>query len=231
MTQAIILAGGLGTRLRSVVSNVPKSMAPINGKPFLEYQMDYWIGQGVSSFIISVGYLKEKIIEHFRNSYKNIPIKYSVEISPLGTGGGLLMAADKINDPFLLLNGDTWFEVNLSKLINFHREKGSECTFSLFKTEDFNRYMAIQINENGKITHLRQKSKQNKFFANGGVYFIDPKILRNIYLNNIEFLSLEEQLFPDLFKKNTKFYGLIFEEKFIDIGIPDDYKKAKDMLV
>ena len=119
MRTAIILAGGLGTRLRQLVSNVPKPMASVNGRPFLAHLMDYWIGQGITQFIISVGYLKESIINYFGNEYQGIKIEYSEEESPLGTGGGVLLAIKNIksDDYFVLLNGDTFFEVDLRELI------------------------------------------------------------------------------------------------------------------
>ena len=117
---AIILAGGLGTRLRKVAPKVPKPMAPINNRPFVEYQMDYWINQGITQFILSVGYLKDVIINHFGNSYKGISIEYVEESSPLGTGGGLLFAAKNLHETFVVLNGDTFFEVNINSLYKFH---------------------------------------------------------------------------------------------------------------
>ena len=106
---AIILAGGLGARLNNTVPNLPKPMAPINNRPFLEHQMDYWIGQGINRFILSVGYLKDLIIDHFGDKYKKASIEYAIEHKPLGTGGGLLLAAKNITEPFLVLNGDTFF--------------------------------------------------------------------------------------------------------------------------
>ena len=115
MTIAYILAGGYGKRLKKVVPNLPKPMALIEKKPFLEYLLDYWIDEGVTKFIISVGYLKDIIIKHFGNKYKNIPIEYFVEKSPLGTGGGLIFISNQLSDPFIVLNGDTFFEVSLKE--------------------------------------------------------------------------------------------------------------------
>lgn len=114
MITAIILAGGMGTRLRSAVPDLPKPMAPIHERPFLEHQMDYWIGQGVSRFIVSVGYMKEVIMDHFGASYRATPLTYAIEEEPLGTGGGLLLAAQGLSETFLVLNGDTFFEVDLT---------------------------------------------------------------------------------------------------------------------
>ena len=128
MTTAIILAGGLGTRLRSAVTDLPKPMAPIGGRPFLEYQLDYWIAQGISRFVLSVGYQHEVIIDHFGTSYEGIELNFVIEETPLGTGGGLLLAAEKVgNDtPFLLLNGDTYFSVDLKTLTDFSQEKDAD---------------------------------------------------------------------------------------------------------
>ena len=114
MPSAVILAGGLGTRLRSVVSDVPKPMAPVGGRPFLEYQLEYWINQGISRFVLSVGYRHEAITEHFGSRYKGVELEYAVEEQPLGTGGGLLLAAEKLKQdtPFLLLNKDTYFKTD-----------------------------------------------------------------------------------------------------------------------
>ena len=111
MPSAVILAGGLGTRLRSAVPDLPKPMAPIGGRPFLEYQLDYWIVQGISRFVLSVGYRHEAIMQHLGTRYKGIELEYAIEKRPLGTGGGLLLAAEKASrgGPFLLLNGDTYF--------------------------------------------------------------------------------------------------------------------------
>ena len=97
MTTAVILAGGLGTRLRSVISDLPKPMAPINGRPFLEYLICYWIGQGINHFVLSVGYLHQAIIGYFGNQFKGACIDYVIEESPLGTGGGLLLASKKVD--------------------------------------------------------------------------------------------------------------------------------------
>ena len=115
VNSAIILAGGLGTRLRGVVQDLPKAMAPIKDRPFLEYQLDYWIGQGIRHFILSVGYRREVIMKHFGDKYRDVSIEYAVEETPMGTGGGLLLAVEKMKKraPFLLLNGDTFFEVSL----------------------------------------------------------------------------------------------------------------------
>ena len=132
MTTAIILAGGLGTRLRSVIPDLPKPMAPICGRPFIEYQLEYWIKQGINKFILSVGYKNKVISGYFGDNYKGVEIDYVIENEPLGTGGAFLLASERIanNESFLLLNGDTYFDVDLDKLKEFAIEKDADWCFS-----------------------------------------------------------------------------------------------------
>ena len=117
MTTAIILAGGLGTRLRGTLPDLPKPMAPVAGRPFLAHQLDHWIAQGVVRFVLSVGYRAVAISNHFGDRYRGVPIDYVVEPAPLGTGGALALAATKLrsNEPALLLNGDTYFDVDFPR--------------------------------------------------------------------------------------------------------------------
>lgn len=133
---AVVLAGGLGTRLRSVVSDLPKPMAPIAGRPFLEYLFDYWIDQGIERFVLSVGYRHEAIVEHFGDGYRGATLHYAREPRPLGTGGGLLMALEHLTEAdenFLLLNGDTWFTLDLATLQQYAEQHHADCCLALFR--------------------------------------------------------------------------------------------------
>ena len=118
--KVVILAGGLGTRLKDTVPDLPKPMAPIKGRPFLEYQMDFWMNQGINRFILSVGYLSDIIINHFSYKYRGAILEYSIESNPLGTGGALIQALKNLSEPVLVINGDTFFQVQLKKLMKFH---------------------------------------------------------------------------------------------------------------
>jgi D-glycero-alpha-D-manno-heptose 1-phosphate guanylyltransferase len=230
---AVILAGGFGTRLRSVVSEVPKPMAPINGKPFLEILINYWIIQGVNNFILSVGYKHEIIENHFGNNYRNLDIKYLVEESPLGTGGALIKAISnfKIEQPFLLLNGDTYFEVSLESLEAFHNLKKSAFTFSVFKSNNLERYLGLNVNDEMQVLPVESKEVGNESkFVNGGVYIIDPSIIN---INNFEmdhFYSFENDILPEIMKEHPAIYACEFDTTFIDIGVPEDYFKANKIL-
>ena len=122
--EAIILAGGFGTRLQGVVKDLPKPMAPVNDRPFLTYILDYLIEYQYNKVILSVGYLHEKIEEYFGNQYKTLEIDYAMELEPLGTGGGILFAMSKcVTDNVLVINGDTMFKVDLDAFERFHRER------------------------------------------------------------------------------------------------------------
>ena len=230
MTTAIILAGGLGTRLRETVPDLPKPMAPINGRPFLEFQMDYWIKQGIQKFIISVGYLYKVITNHFGSSYQGIPIEYVIEKTPLGTGGGLLQAAHELIEPFLLLNGDTFFEVELDSLLEFHNKRKSEWTFSLFRTTEVGRYMGMDVAADGRIISLKSDNTESGLLSNGGVYLINPSVLKMFDSKTEINMSLENEILPTIMDANGLLNGLECLGRFIDIGIPEDYFRASEIL-
>ena len=227
ITTAIILAGGFGTRLRKAVPNLPKPMVNINNRPFLEHQMDYWIDQGIKKFILSVGYLNEIIINHFGNSYKGISLEYVVEESPLGTGGGLLNATKNLTETFLVLNGDTFIELDLNKIFEFHSKNNSIWTFALFRTDEVDRYMLMNIGLKGQIYSLNSHQSFKTGLANGGVYLIEPSALNLLDFVIGESASLEEQLLPNLISNGGKIFGFECQGKFIDIGTPEDYHRAQ----
>lgn len=232
MLEAIILAGGLGTRLRATVPDLPKPMAPINGKPFLERQMDYWIQQGVTRFVISVGYMRDKIIAHFAHSYRGIPIEYAEEVEPLGTGGGLLLAYQKLigEHDFLVMNGDTFFEVSLDSLQSFQQQKAASITLALFKVSSNDRYMGIALSEDGFIQEFKVEKGLSQL-ANGGVYIMRRHLLNDLPWQPGEKLSLEDDLFQYIRQSNHQIGGLVSDGRFIDIGVPEDYQRAASMLI
>ena len=232
MTTAVILAGGLGTRLRSAVPDLPKPLAPIHGRPFLEYQMDYWIEQGVDRFVLSIGYLYEKVIEHFGDAYRGAKLEYAIEDTPLGTGGGLMLALGKVSDTksFLLLNGDTYFAVDLQRLAQFACEKKADWCFSLFNTSNTQRYLGLGLDQDRRITQLGVKANEATCLANGGVYWVNTAaMLQNAF--SIQFpvgtkASLEADIFQYELNRGARIFGLESDGEFLDIGIPDDYETS-----
>jgi D-glycero-alpha-D-manno-heptose 1-phosphate guanylyltransferase len=230
LTVAIVLAGGLGTRLRSVVPDLPKPMAPINGRPFLEYQLEYWIQQGVSRFVLSLGYRHESITAHFGTSYLGIPIEYSIEEKPLGTGGGLLLAMQRIADSeFLLLNGDTFFEVDLKVLHQYHTCKNADWTFAMFRSTESGRYMGMGVAEDGRIAALSASGDVGQL-VNGGVYYVNTGSLRLPYWKPGTKISLEEDILSAALDAGAHLFGLPCDGAFIDIGVPQDYFRATSVL-
>jgi D-glycero-alpha-D-manno-heptose 1-phosphate guanylyltransferase len=232
MTSAVILAGGLGTRLRSTVPDLPKPMAPIGGRPFLEYQLDYWIAQGIGRFVLSIGYRHEAIRDYFGSRYKSAELEYAIEEKPLGTGGGLLLAAEKVGqgEPFLLLNGDTYFSADWHELSVYALAHDADWCFSLFRTNEKGRYMGIELSPQGRITSLKSGSREGTRLANGGVYWVHPRALHGARFAPGEKVSLEEDMFPAALASGQRLFGIEFTGTFIDIGVPDDYHRAATLL-
>jgi D-glycero-alpha-D-manno-heptose 1-phosphate guanylyltransferase len=230
--QAIILAGGKGMRLRAEVPDLPKPLAPVAGRPFLEHQMAYWVSQGVNRFILSVGYKAEIIIGSVGAQFCDAEVVYAVEDQPLGTGGALLHAREQLkrNEPFLVVNGDTFFDLPLSDLTRFHEEKTSDWTLGLFPTKDTQRYLGVTLDKDGRLISLVTRLVQNEVWANGGVYMISPGVLDLVAGRFKGEVSLEGQIIPALMELKSPIYGIRHSGRFIDIGIPDDYRRAADVL-
>ena len=221
----------MGTRLRSAVPDLPKPMAPIEGRPFLEHQMDYWISQGIKRFILSVGYKKEIIINHFGNSYRNTTIEFVEEDTPKGTGGGLLLAARNETVPFFVLNGDTFFRVNLADIAEFHQRKNSDWTFALFRSNEAGRYMGVELKIDGRISSLKSGSHDIGCLANGGVYLVNSNIFDNSRFQVGDNCSLEEDIVPEFLGSGRNIFGVSIDGAFIDIGVPDDYYRAASIMI
>jgi D-glycero-alpha-D-manno-heptose 1-phosphate guanylyltransferase len=231
MTTAIILAGGLGTRLRSVVSDLPKPMAPVNKRPFLEHLLEYWTEEGVTRFILSVGYKHELISDHFGTEFMGVPVEYAVEDTPLGTGGGLVLAMDLVagDDRVLALNGDTFFMANLSQLQKFASDNHADWCFSLFRSNDISRYMGMSVSDEGRVISLKDRINTGVPLVNGGAYLASPVAIKGKYQAG-EKLSLEDDIFQHALDDHLRIFGMEFPGTFIDIGIPDDYHRAKKIL-
>jgi len=212
--EAVVLAGGLGTRLRAAVADVPKPLAPVGGRPFLERLLDYWIGQGVRRAVLATGYKHELISAHFGDAYRGCELAYSVEDQPLGTGGALLQALPRVKaKSFLVLNGDTYFAVPLRTLQAFHVEKKAQVTMSLFRSDN-PRYTGVSLDANGRV------SLAGGELANGGVFLFERADFPKPAFN------LEKDLLPGI----KHLYGRVFDVPFVDIGIPEDWRTAEAII-
>lgn len=229
--EAIILAGGLGTRLREAVPDLPKPMAPIHNRPFLEHQMDYWIGQGVTRFVLSVGYKHEVIEAHFGDSYRGCPIRYAREIQPLGTGGGLLLGLAHVQGSVaLVLNGDTFFEVNLQNMLQQHERCQADVTIALRQVAKNDRYGEVALDDQSRVTAFGAAAQGKAGIINGGVYLLRPDVLLGLGVAPGESAALEQELFLRLIQQKNNIRGFISDAKFIDIGVPEDYGRAAEFL-
>ena len=228
LKEAIILAGGFGTRLQSVVNDVPKPMAPINNEPFLNYVFDYLKHFNIEHVVLSTGYLSEKIVEYYKTEYKGIKVSYAKEETPLGTGGGIRLAITKCTTKdILVLNGDSFFDVDINVHYQNHVAKQADCTLALRKADNAARYGTIVLGRENIIESFKEKDNiEQAGLINGGVYILN----RELYLKNTEediTFSIEKDFYERKIKE-LQIFGFEYAGYFIDIGIPEDYKKAQD---
>jgi len=219
-TPVIILAGGFGTRLSAVVKDVPKPMAPIHGKPFLHYIFKELAFQRIENVVLSVGYLNTIIQDFFKDTYLGINIQYAIEEEPLGTGGAIKHAFKYIDEDAFILNGDTFFDIPLSNLINTH----SDITIALKPMFEFDRYGTVKLDSSNRILSFKEKMYCEHGLINGGVYYFKKSIFEKI--NTPIKFSFEKDVL-EKYSSDLLIQGKIFDNYFIDIGIPEDYEKAK----
>jgi NDP-sugar pyrophosphorylase family protein len=226
--QALILAGGLGTRLRPVLSDKPKPMATVGGKPFIEYQIAWLKKHEVRDLVLCVGYRHEQIRDYFAGGERwGITIRYSVEEELLGTAGALKLAQKYVTGPFVVLNGDSFFDIDLSKLVQFHQqmkaERGGVGTLALADMEDARDYGAVTLSAKNEILRFEEKSAIAGVTKtiNAGIYILEPEILDLIPA--AQKVSLERETFPSVLQQGHKLFGYRSSGYFIDIGTPRAY--------
>lgn len=224
MKECIILAGGLGTRLKSVVSNVPKCMAEVAGLPFLSYLLDYAKRENFDRVILSLGYKSNIVLDWIKSHEYSFNISFVIEDQPLGTGGAIRLAFEQvISTEAYVLNGDTFFDIDTDKLSDFHRCKKSSISLALKPMIDFYRYGSVSLASNMRILQFNEKKHCTEGLINGGVYLIDKDIFAKNELP--EKFSFEKDIM-ELRVDDIAIYGLEFNNYFIDIGIPSDFEKA-----
>jgi len=221
--EAIVLAGGLGTRLANVVRDVPKPMAPVCGRPFLEYLLDDLIQQGVTRVILAVCHKKEVIIEHFGVQYGSAEICYSVEDVPLFTGGAVKKGLTLCRDAYVwVVNGDSYFQVSLAEMERFAKAQGCPVTIAVKSMTGFSRYGRVEVDPEHRVIAFREKSFCTQGLINGGVYLLEAHSLDSYP----DAFSMENDCFPQ-FLQGRKIAAYQSDGFFIDIGVPDDYKAAQ----
>ncbi|MFQ6343009.1 nucleotidyltransferase family protein [Campylobacter sp. VTCC 70190] len=214
--QVIILCGGLGTRLKSVIKDIPKPMAPIRDKPFLEFIFEYLKKQGIKEIILAVSYKYELIQEYFKDEFLGIKISYSIEKEPLGTGGAIKEALKFIKNEAYVLNGDTFFDIDLARL----KLDESRICLALKQMQDFDRYGTVELDGQNYIQSFREKEFTKQGLINAGTYLIARDIFDGFDVK-------EKFSFEDFLQANfgtLRARAEIFDEYFIDIGVPKDYE-------
>ncbi|HRK74981.1 MAG TPA: nucleotidyltransferase family protein [Rhodothermales bacterium] len=236
--KTLILCGGLGTRLRSAVADRPKSLAPIAHRPFLAWTLDALRSQNQYDFVLSAGYMAEQI-EVFAKEYQQevadpkLRIEVIIEPKPLGTGGAIYYAIRKVTlkEPFLVLNGDTFFSGSVAELIRFYAQKEPMAAISVTQVADSSRYGRVMfVPERGHVTGFEEKngSHRTSSWINSGQYLLNPTVFDIPSLPDA--FSLEQDIFPRLSDKQ-QLYALTFPEAFfLDIGTPEDYARAEALL-
>lgn len=226
--ECIILAGGLGTRLRSAVPDLPKCMAPVAGRPFLAHVIDYYQAQGIEQFIFSLGYKHEVIQDYLQQQYSSLNKQIVLEEQPLGTGGAIQLACTKaVDETVLVINGDTLFKIDLKSFAAFHAAHTSQCSLVLKPMQRFDRYGVVELNTDQSIKSFHEKKYYEAGLINGGVYAIQ----RNFFLGEgmPAVFSFERDYLEQFYTKRPM-YGLVQDAYFIDIGIPEDLAKANQEL-
>lgn len=225
--EAIVLAGGLGTRMQGVLHDVPKCMALVKGVPFLTYVLLYLEKQSISKVILSVGYLKDQIINNYGSNFKSMVIEYAVETEPLGTGGAVKNAFDLCSlDECFVINGDTYFVPDLVEMENLHQHMNSTVTIATKHVDNSGRYGLVLTDQNGRITEFREKDPvSGNGWINGGIYLINKHSLAGKPMKfslEKDFLAISCAAIP-MFSYQTEAF-------FLDMGIPEDYTRAQTLL-
>ncbi|MFD3408632.1 nucleotidyltransferase family protein [Aquirufa sp. HETE-83D] len=224
MKEVIILAGGFGTRLKSVVSDLPKCLAEVSGNPFLSYVIDSLISYNYNHFVFSLGYKSEVIIEFIKTNYPKLNATYSIEEDPLFTGGAIRLGLEKCREHnVLIINADTYFGFDLDQFLSKHIDQNSDISIALKYMENFDRYGVVKFDENNVINSFEEKKFQKRGFINCGYIIIKKNVLMDMPLN-IPFSFEKDFLFLNLSK--LKLLAFVANGYFIDIGIPEDFIKS-----
>ena len=228
-TTAVILVGGLGTRLRPVVSDVPKPMAAVNGRPFLEYLMDYLLSSGVTKVIFAVGYMAEIIENHFGNHWHGIEVSYSREQAALGTGGAIINAARHVpnGDSVIVINGDTYFPVSLDKMVEQHENLSASLSIAMFESDEVGRYSSFAIDDKSRILSVEEGGSS---IRSGGVYLLSAELIDLLKTMPVKNTSFETELTQALLSSGKTLSAYLESCLFIDIGVPSDYARAGQIL-
>ncbi|MFH1684374.1 MAG: NDP-sugar synthase [Candidatus Margulisiibacteriota bacterium] len=233
--KAVIIAGGLGTRLRPLTYNTPKPIVPVANRPFVVHQIEHLAKHGIDEVILNLHYLSheiKKILDREAREW-GIKIRYSIEEHPLGTAGAVKNAEEFFGDePMVIFNGDVLTDLNISKLVNYHREKGATVTLTLTEVEDPTPFGLVLTDKDGRVTDFLEKPSWDMVTSkniNAGTYVVDPKIFKDVPKGKV--YSFERELYPSLLRGGVPIYGYISHSYWIDIGNPQKYKEVHQAIL
>jgi mannose-1-phosphate guanylyltransferase len=225
--KAVILAGGEGTRLHPLTCNKVKSLVPVLNRPFLEHLIDHLKRHGITDIILTLGHLPEQIQEYFGDgSGFGVSMTYLVEDCPLGTAGGVKNAEALLEAPFLVFNGDIFSDIDLTDMMNCHRENRAAASIALTPVDDPTAYGVVETSAEGRVKRFVEKPRREEVttnMINAGVYIMEPHVLDYIARN--VFFTFERDVFPSLLERGEAVYGYPSQAYWLDIGTPDKYLK------
>jgi D-glycero-alpha-D-manno-heptose 1-phosphate guanylyltransferase len=229
-TTAIILAGGLGTRLRTIVPDKPKVLAPVAGRPFVTYLLDQLARTGIRRVVMSTGHLAEQFADAIGFEYHGLEIAYAQEAEPLGTGGAIKFAGTHVDSPHaLVLNGDSYFDADLAAYMEWHRTGGQDASLLLVEVPDASRFGTVELKADGAhvAAFLEKQPEEVPGRINAGVYLLRAEMLDEIPAGKC---SIERDVFPRwLGERDVRAW--VTDGDFIDIGVPDDFQRSHDFMV
>lgn len=224
--KAVILVGGEGTRLRPLTCNLPKPMVPVVNRPFLDHTIEYLKRHRIQEIILAMGYLPGRIQEHFGDGSKlGVKLTYVTEASPLGTAGAVKNLAQHLDDkPFLVFNGDMFTDIDLTKVVSFHRRRAAMATIVLTRVDDPTKYGTVEADDKGKVRRFVEKPNWEavtSFMINAGTYVVDPAVLD--YIPDNTYFMFERGVFPALLSEGKPVYSYPSDAYWIDLGTPEHY--------
>lgn len=225
--EVIILAGGSGSRIASLLPGVPKILAPIDSRSFIDILMQEYIGHGILHFIFSLGHLQEQVVKYLEDHYPEIRKTYVAESTPLGTGGALLQAMQHAESSYpLVVNGDTLFRIDVNALMDLHLGSEAYCTLALKPVDNTARYGAVVTDASARVISFQEKGSAGPGYINGGIYVVS----RDHFLSSSHPEKFSFEMHLQASTKEKRIFGLTSPGYFIDIGIPEDYERAKQEL-
>jgi NDP-sugar pyrophosphorylase family protein len=225
---AVVLAGGMGTRLKSVVADRPKVLADVAGRPFLTYLLDQLRGAGIRRVVLSTGHLAEQFASTIGDGYRGLTVIYAEEQTPLGTGGAVKFAGGFASTEHLLvMNGDSYFDVDLGAYLGWHLREGNDASLLLVRVPDASRYGAVQLGDDERVTAFLEKQPDlGAGLINAGVYVLRRDMLGHIPEGKC---SIERDVFPRWIER-FQVKGFAADGEFLDIGVPEDYQRSHEFI-